>query len=199
MMKKFIIASKNKGKLLEFKKILHNLSDHIISMEEAGILEEIEETGSTFEENSMIKARSVFQVTGGIVVSDDSGLEIDALDGAPGVFSARFAGEKASNEDRIQKVLELLTGVPEEKRVARFVCSISVIFDENTFFQTKGVCEGRISLRPEGVNGFGYDPIFYLPQYKKTMAEISSEVKNTISHRAKAVDLMKLELKKYFK
>ncbi len=197
-MKKMIIASKNNGKLLEFKKILHDFSENIISMEDAGVLEDIEETGKTFEENSMIKARSVFQLTGGIVVADDSGLEIDALNGAPGVFSARFAGEHTSNADRIIKVLECMKGVPEEKRGARFVCAISVIIDEKVFFQTKGVCEGRIAMDPHGLNGFGYDPIFYLPRYAKTMAEVSAEFKNKISHRAKAVDLMRAELKKFF-
>jgi XTP/dITP diphosphohydrolase len=194
--KKIIIATHNKGKLDEFKKILKNFKTEVLSLNELGFFNEIPETGSTFEENSMIKARHVHEKFGEIVVADDSGLEIDALNGAPGIFSARFSGAGKTDEDRVEKVLHLLKGVLPKDRTARFICSITVIWGPQTFFQTRGACEGRIALSPIGENGFGYDPIFYLAHYDKTMAQLEPELKNQISHRGKAMDLMQEELKK---
>ena len=191
---RFIIATKNKGKLLEMQEILKDLPFEVLSMEEAGFHDEIEETGSTFEENSMIKARAIFNKTGGIVMADDSGLEIDFLGGAPGIFSARFAGEKASEVDKINKVLGLLQAVPVEKRSASFVCSISLIINHSEHFTLRASCEGLITTKPFGDNGFGYDPIFFLPDENMTMAQIPPEVKNRISHRGKALQEMKKRL-----
>jgi XTP/dITP diphosphohydrolase len=199
MRNKFIVASKNKGKLLEIKYILKNLPFDILSMEDVGIYDDIEETGTTFAQNSMLKAKAVFEKTGDIVMADDSGLEVDFLGGAPGVFSARFAGYNASDADRINKLLTLLIDVPEEKRNARFVCCISVILPSKSSFIVYGHCEGIITTSPSGVNGFGYDPIFFIKEKSCTMAELSKEEKNSISHRAIALSNMKLKLDGLYK
>ena len=188
-MQKLIVATKNKGKLREFREIFQELPFEVISMEEAGIAGDIEEYGSTFEENAMIKAREVARLTGQMVIADDSGLEVDYLDGAPGIYSARFAGEGASDADKNEKLMGLLQGVPEEKRTARFVCVIAVVLSDAAEFAVRGICEGYIAFQPQGANGFGYDPLFYLPEYKMTMAQVSSEIKNKISHRGKALKL----------
>ncbi len=195
-MKKLIVATKNKGKLKEIKEIFSALPFEVISMAEAGIDIDIEEDGNTFEENALKKARALSAASGAVVVGDDSGLEVDYLNGAPGIYSARFAGEGASDEDRNNKLLGLLEGVPPEKRSARFVCAAAAAFPDGTDFVVKGTCEGFIGYNPEGVNGFGYDPIFYLPDYRMTIAQLSSEEKNGISHRGKAFRLMYEEFKK---
>jgi len=195
-MKKLIVATKNEGKIKEIKEMLGDLKLQVLSMEEAGINKEVEENGDTFEDNALIKAQEIFKATGEMVMADDSGLEVDYLGGAPGVHSARFAGEGATDQDRNNKLLKMLAGVPFEKRSARFVCAVAVILPDGDSFTVRGTCEGFIAFEPRGSNGFGYDPLFYLPRYDKTFAEISSKEKNLISHRGKAMQLAKLQLRK---
>jgi len=195
-MRNLIVATKNKGKYQEMKEILSGMPFNVISMEDASLDIEIEETGQTFEENALIKAREVSRLTNEIVIADDSGLEIEYLDGAPGIYCSRFAGEGASDEDRNRKLLKLLEGVPFEKRKARFVCVIAVVYPEGDYFTVKGICEGYIGFEPKGNNGFGYDPLFYIQEYGKTMAEMDPEDKHKISHRGKALRLMLEEFKK---
>lgn len=195
-MRNLIVATKNKGKYQEMKEILSGMPFNVISMEDASLDIEIEETGQTFEENALIKAREVSRLTNEIVIADDSGLEIEYLDGAPGIYSSRFAGKGASDEDRNRKLLKLLEEVPFEKRKARFVCVIAVVYPEGDYFTVKGICEGYIGFEPKGNNGFGYDPLFYIPEYGKTMAEMDPEDKHKISHRGKALRLMLEEFKK---
>jgi XTP/dITP diphosphohydrolase len=196
-MKKFIVATKNKGKIKEIKAILSDFKIQVLSMEEVGINTDIEENGKTFEDNALLKAQEVFKATAEMVMADDSGLEVDYLGGAPGVHSDRFAGEGATDQDKNIKLLGMLHGVPFEKRTARFICAVAVILPEGNSFIVKGTCEGFIAFEPRGNNGFGYDPLFYLPQYDRTIAEISSNEKNLISHRGKALQLMVQQLKKH--
>jgi len=191
---KIIVATKNKGKLKEISQILKELPLEVVSMEDAGYHNDIEENGATFEENALIKAREIHKATGETVMADDSGLEVDYLDGAPGIYSARFAGEGASDEDRNRKLLNMLQGVPVEKRTARFVCAIAVVMRNGDEFTVRGTCEGYIALSPQGKNGFGYDLLLYVPEYGMTMAQLAPEVKNRISHRANALKLMQEEL-----
>jgi len=185
--KRIIIATKNKGKLEEMKQLLSRFPCDVISMADAGISDDIAESGSTFEENAMIKAKSVWKATGETVLADDSGLEVDFLGGAPGVYSARFAGAGATDEENNKKLLDALAGVPEEKRTARYVCVIAVVFPSGRSITVKGTCEGYIAMKPEGNNGFGYDPLFYFPGYGLTMAQMDPDMKNGISHRGIAV------------
>lgn len=196
MIKRFIVATKNKGKLKEIKEILADFPYEVLSMEQAGIDIEIEENGSTFEENALIKARAIADITGGIVIADDSGLAVDYLDGAPGIYSSRFAGEGATDEEKNLKLLGLLEGLPIEKRSARFVCAVAVVFPDGRHFTVRGICEGYIGNKPSGANGFGYDPLFCIPGQGKTVAELDSDVKNAISHRGKALRLMVEEMRK---
>jgi len=189
-LKKFIVATKNSGKLNEIKEILKDTEYDVVSMIDIGYNDEIEENGATFEENAMIKANILYQFYGQTVLADDSGLEVDALGGAPGIYTARFAGEGATDLQKIAKLLDLLKDVPFENRKARFVCSIALILDNGEKFVVKETCEGYINERLEGSNGFGYDPIFYVAQYKKTMAQLDVEIKNSISHRGKALKKM---------
>ncbi|RCX17500.1 XTP/dITP diphosphohydrolase [Anaerobacterium chartisolvens] len=185
-----IAATKNKGKINEIAQILNGLPLVLISMEQAGIDKDIEEYGKTFEENALIKASEIHRLTGKMVISDDSGLEVDFLNGAPGIYSARFAGEGATDKDKNSKLLELLEGVPFEKRSARFVCVIAVVLPNGESFTTKGTCEGYIALDPQGQGGFGYDPLFFIPEYNMTTAQLKPEEKNSISHRGKALRAM---------
>lgn len=196
-MRKFLVATKNKGKLKEIEEILAGLPFEVVSMEQAGIDKDIEEYGTTFEENAMIKAKELYRLTGEMVMADDSGLEVDYLNGAPGIYSARFAGEGATDEDKNKKLLELLEGVPFEKRSARFVCVIAVVFPDGRSFTVKGTCDGYIGFAPQGTNGFGYDPLFFLPEYNMTTAQLDPDEKNKISHRGKALKAMVEKLKKY--
>jgi len=189
-MRKFIVASRNRGKLNEIKEILHDFPFDVISMEEAGIFREIDEHGETFEQNALIKAIEVFNATNEIVMADDSGLEVDYLNGAPGIYSSRFAGENSTDEARNKKLLKLLEGVPFEQRTARFVCAVAVVFPDGNKFTVKGTCEGVIGNGPAGKHGFGYDPLFYMPEYKMTMAQMKPAQKHRISHRGKALRLM---------
>lgn len=190
----FIVATKNKGKIVEIKELLAGLPLRVISMEEAGIDLEIEENGNTFEENALIKAREVMRVTGSYVMADDSGLEVEFLDGAPGIYSARFGGEGIGDAGRNAKLLELMQDVPEEKRRCRFVCAVAVIQPNGSFFTVRGTCEGRLGTEPRGAHGFGYDPLFYMPEYGKTIAEMDMQEKNAVSHRGKALRKMVAEL-----
>ncbi len=188
MNKKIILASNNKGKIHEIQEILSPLGFEIISMKEAGIDMEIEENGSTFEENAAIKARAIYKIFGSAVIADDSGLAVDHLNGAPGVHSHRYAGENATDYDRNMKLLSELSKVEDGKRSARFVCTMCYI-DENGREQVvRGECEGKIGYELKGENGFGYDPIFMYGD--RSFAEISADEKNKISHRAEALRLL---------
>lgn len=194
-MRKLIIATKNKGKVKEIKKLLQGYDYEIITQEEAGFDIDVEENGVTFEENSIIKARTLQKLTGEMVIADDSGIEIDFLRDAPGVYSARFLGN-VSDENRCKGVLKLLEGVPDEFRTARFKCAASLVTDKDeiTFF---GTLEGKIAFTPKGNNGFGYDPILYIPKYEKTVAQLDEDLKNRISHRGKAFELLAEKLKNW--
>ncbi|ACL75707.1 XTP/dITP diphosphatase [Ruminiclostridium cellulolyticum] len=196
-MERLIAATKNKGKINEIKQVLSGLPLDIISMSEAGIDIDVVEDGATFEENSLKKALEICKVSKSMVLADDSGLEVDFLGGAPGIYSARFAGPGASDTDKNNKLLKMLKDVPFEKRTARFVCAIAVAFPHGRHFVVRGTCEGFIDFECKGSNGFGYDPLFFIQQYNKTMAEIDADLKNQISHRAKALALMQGKLQKY--
>ena len=167
----------------------------ILSQKEAGITSDAEENGTTFEANALIKARAVAAQTDALVLADDSGLEIDYLNGEPGVYSARYMGEDTSYEIKNQKILDLLAGVPEEKRTARFVCVIAAVLPDGREFTTKGTIEGIIGYESRGEGGFGYDPIFFVPEFGCSTAELTMEQKNKISHRGKALRAMKEVLK----
>ena len=193
-MKQIILATKNKNKLVEVKAVLGK-DYEVLSMEDIGIDVDVEENGTTFEENAAIKAEAICKICGKPVMADDSGLEIDYLDKKPGVLSARFLGHDTSYDIKNAKILEMLEGVPEEKRTARFVCSIAVAFPDRETVVVRDTIEGIIGYESAGDNGFGYDPIFYIPELGKYSAELSLEEKNKISHRGKALRLMKQKLK----
>ena len=193
-MEKIIFATGNEHKMIEIRAILSDLGAEILSQKEAGIKADVVEDGATFEENAMIKAEAICKMTGEIVLADDSGLEIDYLDKAPGIYSARFAGEDTSYDIKNNLLLDKLKGVPDEKRTARFVCAIAAVFPDGRRKTVRAAMEGRIGYEEKGKNGFGYDPIFYLPEYGCTSAELSMEEKNRISHRGKALCLIKEEL-----
>lgn len=183
---KVILASKNQHKLTELSAILSQLGFEIALESEYGLDIDVEETGTTFEENSFLKADAVMKASGLPVLADDSGLMVDALDGAPGVYSARY-GHKASDKERTAYLLENMKDVPEERRGAKFVCVITCLFPDGRKIVARGECPGAIARAPHGENGFGYDPVFYLPELGMTYAELPSEQKNAISHRARAL------------
>lgn len=183
---KVILASKNQHKLTELSAILSQLGFEIALESEYGLDIDVEETGTTFEENSFLKADAVMKASGLPVLADDSGLMVDALDGAPGVYSARY-GHKASDKERTAYLLENMKDVPEERRGAKFVCVITCLFPDGRKIIARGECPGVIARAPHGENGFGYDPVFYLPELGMTYAELPSEQKNAISHRARAL------------
>lgn len=183
---KVILASKNQHKLTEISAILSQLGFEIALESEYGLDIDVEETGTTFEENSFLKADAVMKASGLPVLADDSGLMVDALDGAPGVYSARY-GHKASDKERTAYLLENMKDVPEERRGAKFVCVITCLFPDGRKIVARGECPGVIARAPHGENGFGYDPVFYLPELGMTYAELPSEQKNAISHRARAL------------
>ena len=187
MSKKLIFATGNEGKMKEIREILGDLDYEILSMKEAGVDVEIIEDGKTFEENAIIKAKTVMEATGILTLADDSGLEIDFLNKEPGVQSARYMGENTSYRIKNQILLDRLHGVPAPVRTARFVCVVAAAFPDGRVETRRGTIEGRIADKPAGENGFGYDPIFYLPDRGMTTAEISPEEKNAISHRGKAL------------
>ena len=196
-MKRIVFATGNAGKMKEIRMILADIGYEIVSMKEAGIIVDIQEDGSTYEENALIKARAVAAKSAGdIVLADDSGLEIDSLGGEPGVYSARYMGEDTSYRVKNANLIERLNGVPDEKRTARFVCAIAAVLPDGRELTTRAAIEGRIGYEEKGSGGFGYDPIFYVPELHKTTAELTEEEKNLVSHRGKALELMKEELKK---
>lgn len=195
-MKRIIFATSNEGKMKEIRMILADLNVEVVSLKEAGITAEIEENGTTFEENAAIKAKAICDLTGEIVLSDDSGLEVDYMDKAPGVYSARFMGEDTSYEVKNQYIIDRLKDANEEERTARFVCVIACAFPSGEIVTRRGTIEGVIAHEIIGTNGFGYDPIFYVTEYGCTTAELNPEVKNEISHRGKALKAMKEVLAK---
>ena len=194
---KIVFATGNKGKIKEIQMIMADTGLEVVSMKEAGIVVEPEENGTTYEENALIKARAVAEHTDAIVMADDSGLEIDYLNKEPGIYSARYMGEDTSYRIKNANLIERLNGVPDEQRTARFVCAIAAVLPDGTELTTRAAIEGRIGYEEKGSNGFGYDPIFYVPRFGKTTAELTEEEKNQVSHRGQALELMKKELKKY--
>ena len=192
---KIIFATGNQAKMKEIREILSDAGMEILSLKDAGIDVEVIEDGATFEENAMIKAKTIMQLTGELVLADDSGLEIDYLDKEPGIYSARYMGEDTSYRIKNAALISRLEGVPDKDRTARFVCAIAAAFPDGRVITRRGTMEGIIGYEERGENGFGYDPIFYLPEYKQSSSEISPEEKNAISHRGKALR----EMKKYLK
>lgn len=195
-MKRLIFATGNEHKMIEIREILGELPVEIFSMKEAGIEADIVENGNTFEENALIKAKEVCKLAGEMVLADDSGLEIDYLNGEPGIYSARYMGEDTSYRIKNQNLIDRLAGVPDEKRTARFVCAIAAAFPDGRSFVVRGTIEGMIGYEERGENGFGYDPIFYLPERGVSTAELPPEEKNSISHRGNALRKMKELLEK---
>ena len=193
-MKQVIVATQNIGKVKEIKAVLKDLPVDVKTMSEIGIDMDIEENGTTFEENAIIKAESLTKYTDAIVIADDSGLEIDYLNKEPGVYSARYLGKDTPYTEKNQIILERLEGVEIEKRTARFVCAIAMAMKGEQTQVAVQTLEGYIGYKAEGTNGFGYDPIFYVPEFNKTTASLSMEEKNQISHRAKALQLMKQKI-----
>ena len=204
-MKRIIFATGNQEKMKEIRQIMSGVPVEVCSMKEAGIHCEVEENGKTFAENARIKAdgiaavlRKMYQEAGkeytDIVLADDSGLEIDALNKEPGVYSARYMGEDTPYHEKNMNLVSRLDGVPQEKRTARFVCAIAAVLPDGSIIDTQATIEGYIGCEEKGENGFGYDPIFYVPEYNCTTAELSMEQKNKISHRGKALTAMKEEL-----
>ena len=193
-MKKLIFATGNENKMKEIRMILGDLDYEILSMKEAGIDADIVEDGKTFEENAIIKETAISKQSGCLVLADDSGLEVDYMDKMPGIYSARWMGEDTSYRIKNKAIIDKLEGVPDEKRTARFVCAIAAVFPDGRVVTKRGAIEGIIGYEERGENGFGYDPIFFLPEYGKTTAELSPEEKNRISHRGRALELIKSEL-----
>lgn len=191
-MSRIVFATGNADKMVEIREILKDLGMEILSMKEAGVNPEIVEDGSTFEENALIKARAVHALLpDDIVMADDSGLEIDYLNKEPGIYSARYMGEDTSYDIKNGELLRRMEGVPDEKRSARFVCAIAAVFPDGEEKTTLGIIEGRVGYEIKGEYGFGYDPIFYLPEYGCTTAELPPEKKNEISHRGRGLRQMK--------
>ncbi len=184
---KILIASRNKNKIREISEILEDLSLELITLESFPDLPHTEEDGKTFEENALKKALSAWQATGLATIAEDSGLEVDALKGAPGIMSARFAGPHATYDENNAKLLDLMKAVPPGRRRARFVCVAVLVTRSGKIVLNRGEMEGEIAEEPKGENGFGYDPVFYLPSFGKTVAELDQKTKNAISHRAKAI------------
>lgn len=188
---RLIFATKNKHKMREIHQILDEKGYEILSMEEAGIDLDVVEDGHTFEENALIKARTIRDyVKDAVVLADDSGLEVDHLDGAPGIYSARWQGEDTPYSVKNQLLLQKMEGVPEEERTARFVCAMAAAFPDGTDQVVRGTIEGMIGYEAAGENGFGYDPVFFVPEYKRTTAEMTPEQKNAISHRGQALRMI---------
>lgn len=214
-MKRIVFATGNQGKMREIRAILGDTEWDVVSMKDAGLAPKIEENGTTFTENAIIKAQTVAEALEAskekdagkqgagekdagdcVVLADDSGLVIDALNGEPGIYSARYLGEETPFSEKSADLLERMKDVPETERTARFVCAIAAVFPNGEVITSEGTVEGRIGYGRKGDNGFGYDPIFYLPEYGRTAAELTDEEKNQISHRSRALELMKRELKK---
>ena len=191
---KMIFATGNEGKMREVRMILGDLGAEILSLKEAGIQAEAEENGTTFEENAVIKAKEIMEKTGALVLADDSGLEVDALNGEPGIYSARYMGHETSYHIKNKNLIERLEGKTGEERSARFVCAIAACFPDGRVLTTRGTMEGQIGYEEKGENGFGYDPIFYLPEYQCYSGELPLEEKNKLSHSGKALRLMNEQL-----
>ena len=185
-MPKLLLATTNQGKIREYCHLLNGLPFTLVTPADEGMDITVDEKKKTFEENARLKATTYSRLSGLVTLADDSGLEVDALDGGPGIISARFAGEQASDKDRIEHLLARLKDVPWEKRTARFKCVIAIAIPGGGTELCDGECQGLIALEPRGENGFGYDPVFYLPEFGKSIAELSLETKNQISHRGKA-------------
>ncbi len=197
MRQKIVFATENEGKMREIRLILKDLDVELLSLREAGIQADIVEDGKTFEENAAIKAREIARLTDAIVLADDSGLEVDFLGGEPGVHSARYMGYDTSYCIKNQHILDLLKDVPKKQRTARFVCAIAAALPDKTLLTSRGTIEGIIGYEERGEGGFGYDPIFFLPEYGCSTAELSMEKKNELSHRGKALRSMKEKLEEY--
>ena len=189
--KEILVATGNKGKVREIRKILSGLGLRIRSLSDLPGAPEVEEDGSSFRENALKKARFYSKLSGKLTVSDDSGLEVDALKGLPGITSARYSGKEATDRANIEKLLREMEGIGASMRGARFMCSIAIVSPDGREDVVEGVCHGRIRFAPKGKRGFGYDPVFYLPRFRKTMAELTLEEKNRISHRGKALKKLK--------
>ncbi len=185
-MQKLLVATHNQGKVREYRELLAGLPLEVTYLDAEGITFEVEETGATLAENAVLKATTYAQLSGLWTWADDSGLLVDALGGAPGVYSARYAGEGATDADRYRKLLDALTAVPWERRTARFRCTVALATPQGQVRTAEGACEGRIAFGPVGDNGFGYDPVFYMPDHGLTMAQLPPELKNQVSHRARA-------------
>lgn len=199
---RIVFATGNENKMKEIRMILSDLNLEIVSMKQAGVFTDIVEDGTTFEENAIIKASAICKALkekgmDDIVLADDSGLEVDYLNKEPGIYSARYMGEDTSYDIKNANIIERLNGVPDDKRTARFVCAIAAAFPDGKTCTTKGTIEGIIAHTPSGANGFGYDPIVYVPELGKTTAELDPEEKNKISHRGKALELMKESIREY--
>ena len=196
MRQKLLLATNNPGKVKEYRSLLQDIPFDLVTPKELGIVMDVEENGATYEENARIKACALAKESGSPTMADDSGLEVDALNGEPGVMSARYAGESASDAERVNYLLSKMKDVPKEKRTARFRCVIAIAQPGGQVEFCEGECKGIIALEPCGKNGFGYDPIFCFPKYGKTMAELPIEIKNHISHRGRAAQKARLILKK---
>lgn len=192
-----VIATRNPGKFREIKDVLSSLPLKFLSLEDFPDLPEVVEDGATFAENARKKARMIADFTSRLAIADDSGLVVDALQGRPGVFSSRYAGENASDRERCQKLLEEMASIPEGKRQARFVCAMAVALPRGRMEVVEGECRGQVTSAPRGKRGFGYDPIFFVPQFGKTMAELEPEEKNRISHRGRALERLKVILPEF--
>lgn len=194
MEEKVIFATGNADKMREIRMILADVEVAVLSLKEAGIALDVEENGNTYAENALIKARACAQQADCLILADDSGLEIDYLDREPGVYSARYMGEDTSYRIKNRNLIDRLEGVPDEKRTARFVCAIAAVLPDKSERLAQGVIEGRIGYEEKGMGGFGYDPIFYVPEYGCTTAEMDAEQKDAVSHRGKALEAMKQTL-----
>ena len=195
-MDKIIFATGNEGKMKEVRMILEDLGLPVLSLKDAGITADVEENGTTFEENAQIKAKAIMEMTGALVLADDSGLEVDALDKEPGIYSARYMGHDTSYHIKNQNIIDRLEGKVGEERSARFVCAIAAAFPDGRVLITRGTMEGQIGYEEKGENGFGYDPIFYLPQFGCSSAELEPEKKNELSHRGEGLRKMRKVLEK---
>ncbi len=191
---RLLIATTNPGKVKEFQSLLEGLNLELVGLTDIGITTEVEEAGSTYAENAELKARAYSKMSGLLTLADDSGIEVETLGGWPGVYSARYAANPAA---RIEKMLKEMIDVPDEKRSARFQCAITLAWPDGRFQTVTGSCEGVVAHEPHGTGGFGFDPIFYFPEYKATMAELPIEVKNQISHRGRAAQKAKAILLEY--
>lgn len=198
MMRKLIVASNNAHKISEIKEMLSKFDLQVLSLKEAGINVDVEENGTTFMENALIKARAIKVLCeDAMVLSDDSGLAVKALNGEPGIYSARYCGEHGNDVENNKKLIREMAGIPFEDRKAKFVCAMALIVDNKNEVQVQGEVDGFILESYEPCEGFGYDPLFYVPELKATFNDVSSEVKNSMSHRGRALEKLTVEIEKY--